>query len=321
MTAKVVVTDYTFPELTAEAAAAASAGAEFAAHQCKTADEVIEAVRGATVAVVQFAPFPAAAVDVLAPKAAVIRYGIGYDNIAVAAAHERNIAVGYVPDYCREEVADHTAAALLSCLRKLPALDASVRRGEWKAVAVAKPVRPFSETTVGFFGYGQIARNVHDRLKPFGFQFAASDPMLDEPEASRRGVALMNAETLFSSCDAVSLHAPANPETAQFVNRDRFASMRPHAVIVNTARGVLINEPDLAEALHQGVIGAAALDVFGTEPLPADSPLRDAPNLLMTPHAAWYSDAAIGRLQRLVAADIANHLAGRPLRQPVPGSI
>jgi D-3-phosphoglycerate dehydrogenase / 2-oxoglutarate reductase len=278
-------------------------------------------VRGATVAVVQFAPFPPAAFDALAPKAAVIRYGIGYDNIAVAAARERRIAVGYIPDYCREEVADHTAAALLSCLRKLHVLDASVRRGEWKAVAVAKPVRPFNETMVGFFGYGQIARNVHDRLKPFGLQFAASDPMLDEEEARRRGVALMDTETLFSSCDAVSLHAPANPETTQFVNRDRLASMRPHAVIVNTARGALIDEPDLADALHQGVIGAAALDVFGTEQLPPDSPLRAAPNLLMTPHAAWYSDAAIGRLQRLVAADIANHLAGRPLRQPVPGSI
>jgi len=320
MIAKVVVTDYTFPELTAEAAAAAGAGAAFVAHQCKTEDEVVAAVSGATVAVVQFAPFPAVAIDALAPKAAVIRYGIGYDNIAIAAARERRIAVGYVPDYCAEEVADHTAAVLLSCLRKLPALDASVRRGEWKAVAIARPVRPFSETLVGFFGYGQIARNVHDRLKAFGFRFAAADPALDDREAERRGVTLMHADELFWRCDAVSLHAPANPETTQFVNRDRLASMKRHAVVVNTARGALVSEADLAEALRDGLIGGAALDVFDAEPLPPDSPLRAAPNLLMTPHAAWYSDAAIGRLQHLVAADIANHLAGRPLRQPVPGS-
>lgn len=316
---KVVVTDYTFPGLEQEQAAARAAGAEFAAFQCRTADEVAHAVAGAKVAVVQFAPFTAAAVAALAPGAAVIRYGVGYDNIDVAACLEKGVSVSYVPDYCADEVADHTAASLLSLLRKLPGLDASVRAGDWKAVAVAKPLKGFGDALVGFFGFGHIGRLTHARLKPFGFRFAVADPMLQEHQARELGLELMDAETLFRCADAVCLHAPANPKTKFFVNAERLAGMQSHAVVVNTARGALVDEAALAAALSDGTIGGAALDVFNTEPLPADSPLRDAPNLILTPHAAWYSEGAIGRLQGLVAGDITAWLAGQPLRRPVPG--
>ncbi|WP_306120159.1 MULTISPECIES: C-terminal binding protein [unclassified Roseitalea] len=320
MTRKVVVTDYTFPDLERECAAARAAGARLRAHQCKSPGEVADAVRGADIAIVQFAELDADAIAGLAPGAAIIRYGIGYDNIDVRAAGARNHPVGYVPDYCPDEVADHTAASLLAMLRKLPALDASVRRNEWAAVAVAAPLKPFSDTRIGFFGFGQIARGVHRRLAPFGFAFAAADPALAAQKAGQFGIDKVDADALFATCDAISLHAPATEHTVGFVGAARLSSMRPHALIVNTARGALIDEDDLAAALRDGVIGGAALDVFAVEPLPADSPLRRAPNLLLTPHAAWYSDAAIGRLQGLVAQDIANHLAGRPLRKPVPGS-
>lgn len=318
MNAKVVVTDYTFPDLARETAAAEGAGAAFAAYQCKTDDEVVAAVAGADVAVVQFAPFSARAIAALAPGAAIIRYGIGYDNIDVAAARAGGHPVGYVPDYCPDEVADHTAASLLAMLRKLPALDASVRAGDWKAVAVASPIKPFSETMVGFFGFGQIARGVHARLRPFGFRFAAADPMADRGKLTSEGIELMTPEALFAAADAITLHAPATPETTGYVDAARLATMQANAVIVNTARGALIDEAALAQALADGSIGGAALDVFDTEPLPGTSPLRDTPNLMLTPHAAWYSDAAIGRLQGLVAEDIANHLSGKALRKPVP---
>lgn len=318
MQARVVVTDYTFPELQQERRAAESAGADFAAFQCRTAEDVAEAVDGAKVAVVQFAPFTAAAAARLAPGAAVIRYGVGYDNIDVAACAERGIAVSYVPDYCADEVADHTAASLLAMLRKLPAFDASVRRGDWKAVAVAKPLKSFDETLVGFFGFGHIGRLTFARLKPFGFRFAVADPMLSPYVAQEMGLELMDADTLFRNADALCLHAPATEQTRFFVDAERLAAMQPHAVVVNTARGALIDEAALAQALRAGTIGGAALDVFNTEPLPADSPLRDVPNVMLTPHAAWYSDGAIGRLQGLVAGDIAAWLDGKPLRKPVP---
>ncbi len=319
-TPRVVVTDYTFPDLDREKAAAENAGAEFVACQCKTAADVAEAVRGASVAVVQFATADAAAIAQMADRAALIRYGIGYDNIDVAAAKDRGFPVGYVPDYCPDEVAEHTCAMVLALLRKLAPLDASVKAGDWKAVAVAKPMKPFADTLIGFFGFGQIGRNVHDRLKAFGFRFAVADPALDENEARALGLRKMTPENLFRSADAISLHAPTTQETRQFVNAALLATMKDTAVLVNTSRGALIDEIALAAALTDGQIAGAALDVFETEPLPGTSPLRTAPGLLLSPHAAWYSEAAIGRLQGLVADDIANHLAGRALRKPVPGS-
>lgn len=317
---RVVVTDYTFPDLDRERAAAAAAGADFEAFQCKTADEVREALKGATVGVVQFAPTDAAAISGLADGGALIRYGIGFDNIDVAAANGQGIAVGYVPDYCPDEVADHTSAMLLAQLRKLSALDASVRAGDWAAVKVCKPMKPFAETLVGFFGFGQIGRSVHERLKSFGFAFAVSDPALSEDEAATLGVRKMDPAALMREADVISLHAPTTPDTLHFVDAARLATLKPDAIIVNTARGALIDEAALAAALSDGKIGGAALDVFEVEPLPATSPLRTAPGVLLTPHAAWYSEAAIGQLQQLVADDISSFLTRRVLRRPVPGS-
>jgi D-3-phosphoglycerate dehydrogenase len=237
--------------------------------------------------------------------------------VAAAAAH--GLRVGYVPDYCTDEVADHTAAAALSLLRKLPQLDASVRAGDWAAVRVAKPMKPFSDTTFGFFGLGQIGRAVLARLRGFNFRFFAADPGLTPAEAEAMGVTLVGPDQLLREADILTLHAPATATTTGFFNAERLATLQPHAVIVNAARGQLIVEADLAAALAAGTLGGAALDVFHTEPLPADSPLRDAPNLILTPHAAWYSEAAIHRLQELVALDITRALAGEGPRKPVPG--
>jgi D-3-phosphoglycerate dehydrogenase len=317
VSARVVVTDYTFPDLAQEAAAAQGAGAEFAGHQCKTAEEVAEAVAGADVVGVQFAPFGADAAQAVAPGATVIRYGVGYDNIDLAAAKTAGLKVGYVPDYCADEVADHTAAAALTLLRKLVPLDSSVRRGEWAAVANAKPLKPFSQTVFGFFGMGQIGQAVLARLKGFGFRFIASDPGLDVARARELGVTLTDADTLLQTADIVSLHAPGTKQTTGFFNSERLATMQPHAMIINSARGQLIVEDDLANALQNGTIAGAALDVFNVEPLPSNSKLRDAPNLLLSPHAAWFSSAAMDRLQGLVAEDISLALAGNGPRKPV----
>lgn len=317
---RVVVTDYTFLDLHREEAAAVAAGCSFEAYQCRSRDEVEHAIKGADVAVVQFAPVDDIAIAGMAENAALIRYGIGYDNIDINAAKARNFPVAYVPDYCPDEVAEHTCASLLTLLRKLTTLDASVRAGEWKAVAVAQPMKPFSETLIGFFGFGQIGKSVHARLAAFGFQFAVADPALSEKDAQNLNVKKLSAEELFRQADAICLHAPANEVTIKYVNSERLAAMQSHAVLVNTSRGALIDETALAEALINGQIAGAALDVFESEPLPDTSPLRQAPGLLLSPHAAWYSESAIGRLQELVADDISNHLAGRPLRKPVPGS-
>ena len=319
MTARVVITDALFPDLSRERGAAVAAGATFASHQCQTDEEVAVAVDGAAVVAVQFAQFGARAARSVRPGASVIRYGVGYDNIDLAAANEVGLKVGYVPDYCTGEVADHAATAILALLRKLVALDRSVRSGEWDPVGCARPLKPFSETTVGFFGLGVIGRQVLCRLKPFGFQFIACDPALSERDAADLGVQPVDAASLLEASDVLSLHAISSPETDGFLDADALRRMRPGAIVVNTARGQLVREDDLAIALEQGVIAGAALDVFAEEPLPVDSPLHRARNVILTPHSAWYSDGSIRRLQELVAEDIARALRGEPLRRPVPG--
>lgn len=314
---RVVVTDATFPDVAKEEAAARAAGAVFERHTCKTADEVAAAVRGADVAVVQFAPLTRAAIAGLAPGATAIRYGVGYNNFDVPALNDHGVKAAYVPDYCTAEVADHTAAQVLSLLRKLPALDASVRKGDWAAVAVSRPLKSFSDTTVGFLGFGRIAQEVAARLAPFGFRFLAHDPYFT---GRFPRLALTDLPTLLAQSDALTLHAPATPETTGIINATTLAQMKPTAVLVNTARGDLIDEPALAAALTRGQLAGAALDVFQTEPLPADNPLRQAPNLLLGPHAAWYSDVAVDRLQSLVADEITRALTGQGVRKPIPGS-
>lgn len=317
---RVVVTDYTFPDVVAERAAAEQQGAEFIACQCKSPQDVARAVEGADVALVQFAPLTAQAITGMAEGAGIIRYGIGYDNIDLAAAFNRGFAVGYMPDYCTNEVADHTASLMLAALRKVMQLDASVRAGDWNAVAVAKPIKPSSETTIGFLGMGRIGSMVLARLKPFGFRFLVADPQVDAARATEMGVTSVDREALFKQVDVLLLHAPATKETTHAINAQTLRTMKSHTIIVNTARGQLIDEDALAVALTSGVIGGAALDVFEKEPLPSDSALHGVPNLILTPHSAWYSDSAIVRLQELAAIDIERLLSGLGPRRPVPGS-
>ena len=315
----VVVTDATFPDVDKEEAAARAAGATFKRFDCKVPDEVTAAVKGAKVAVVQFAQLNVDGVAALAPGARVIRYGVGYNNLDINAMQAADIGGAYVPDYCTSEVADHTAAMILTRLRKIPDLDASVKAGDWAAVAVAKPMKAFSETTIGFFGFGRIAQAVARRLASFGFSFVVTDPVYD-PNASDLDVTVADFDTLLAQSDCLSLHAPATPDTVGKLNADAFRAMKPTAYLVNSARGDLIDEDDLAAALNSGDLAGAALDVFLQEPLATSSPLRTASNLTLSPHAAWYSDVAVESLQSLVADEIMRALTDQPMRCPIPGT-
>jgi D-3-phosphoglycerate dehydrogenase / 2-oxoglutarate reductase len=315
---RVVITDGNFPSFEKEASVARHAGATFETYRCSSAEEVVAAVADANVVLVQFAPLNRQALESLRPHARVIRYGVGYDNIDMAAARALGIEVAYVPDYCTHEVADHTASLMLSLLRKLPQSDASVRRGRWSAVEACRPLQPFSETTLGFLGLGRIGRAVLERLRAFEFRFISSDPALTAISASGIGVEPVTLEEVFARSDVLSLHAPSTPGTRHIVNAQRLRSMRATAIIVNTARGDLIDLTALAEALKSGWIQSAGLDVFEREPLPTEHPLRRAPNVLLTPHSAWYSDRAIDRLQASAADELRRALEGVPARCSVP---
>lgn len=314
---KAVITDYTFPTLDIEHEVLSSVGAAVEDYQCKSEEDVVAVVKGAKVVLAQFAPIGRHALEALGEDATVVRYGVGVDNIDMDAARELGVSVAYVPDYCIDEVADHTVALLLTLLRKIKVFDEGVRSGNWGAVGLAKPLPPLQKITLGLIGLGRIGRAVLERLQPFGVSFVVHDPFLSPEEASEIGVDLADLDALLAQADALSFHLPLTPETTHLLNRERLDLMKSTAVVVNTARGGLIDPHALAEALDTGEIGGAALDVFEEEPLPPNSPLRNVPNILLSPHAAWYSDDSMPMLQRLAAEEAARALQGEPLRCPI----
>lgn len=227
----------------------------------------------------------------------IVRYGIGIDNIDVAAANARGITVARVPDYGAEiEVADHAVALFLAVRRRIVSRDAQVRKGAWQ-VGQTEPIYRIAGSTAGFIGFGRIARAVADRLRAFGVtQAVVYDPYLDPatlPEWARRADDL---NELAEQSDIVSLHAPATPENRHLINADFLSRMRPTAVLINTARGQLVDEQALANALEKGTIFGAGIDVFSVEP-PVGSPLLRAPNVVLSDHNGWYSETTVRNIQ------------------------
>ena len=314
----VPVTDYTFPTLEPEQIVLAEVGATVTGFQCKTETEVIDAVQGSHVVLTQFAPVTRRVLASLAEGATVVRYGVGVDNIDLKAAAELGVTVAYVPDYCMDEVADHTVAMLLTLLRRLPALDKGVRAGRWDGIKIAQPLLPLDQVTVGLIGLGRIGRAVVQRLGAFGCRFSVFDPYLTSEEAAGLGVTLRELEQVLQEADALSLHIPLTKETRHFIDEERLALMKPSAVLVNTARGGLVDTQALVQALTEKRLYGAALDVFEEEPLPPNSPLREVEGLLLSPHLAWYSESALVRLQRLAAEEVKRALLGEPLRCAYP---
>ena len=314
---RVPVTDYTFPTLEPEQTVLENL-AIVEGHQCKTQEEVIQAVGDAKVILAQFAPITKRVLEHLGTGAIVVRYGVGVDNIDLKAAKELGVKVAYVPDYCLDEVADHTIALMLALLRQLPVLDQGVREGRWDGIQMAKPLLPLNQTTIGFIGFGRMGQAVLTRLKVFGCKFLVYDPFLNSDKAKTLGIEITDLESLLKTADAMTLHAPLTEQTRHLINEKHLALMKPTAILVNTARGGLIDPGALSHALNTGQLRAAALDVFEQEPLPLDSVLRSAKHLLLTPHLAWYSETAIGRLQRLAAEEVARALQGQALRCPFP---
>ncbi|WP_375432206.1 C-terminal binding protein [uncultured Friedmanniella sp.] len=312
-----VVTDHAFADVAHERAAAQRVGAELAVHQCSSAEATTAAVRGADVAFVNFAPMGAEQLSAMRTGATVIRYGVGFDNVDVDAAQRLGVRVANVPDYGVDIVADHAAALVLSLLRRIPFYDRGIRTSTWVLPGDAGPILSFANTTVGLLGAGRIACSLADRLRPFGFRLIADDPYADADVVAGHGLALVDRDTLLAESHAISLHLPVTPSTRHLVDRELLSHVRRGCVVVNTSRGALVDEGALAEALVEGRVGGAGLDVFDPEPLDASSPLRSAPNTLFTPHAAFYSESSLDNLQRLAAEEAVRAAQGQPLRCPV----
>lgn len=313
---RVIVTDHGFPNLRHEEEILTAMGAELVVHQCKTPADVIAAAKNADALLVQWAPVNAEVIAALTQCRVIVRYGIGVDNVDIAAAKARGIAVCNVPDYGVHEVAEHAVSLAVALTRQLPQIDARLRGGKWK-ITPDRPMPSLREMTFATAGFGRIARSAHHMIRGFGSKRIAYDPFVPADIMKMEGVEKVERDDLFTRADILSLHLPLTAETKHFVSASRLAEMKKTAIIVNTARGPLVDTVALAAALTAGAIGGAGLDVFEQEPLPADHPLIKAPSSLITSHVAWYSESSIPRLQHLAGEEVARGLRGEPLKNQV----
>ena len=264
----------------------------------------------ATGLVVQWAPITAEVLDRMPNLRIISRVGIGYDMIDVEAATARGIAVANTPSYCIEEVAAHTIAMIMTQARGLPAYDRAVRAGTWKAVD-ARPlaVRP-STTTVSVLGFGRIGSIVARGCRALGFRVLVADPYASADGIRSVGCEPVSIPDAVAQADILTLHVPLTEATRHLIDAESIATMKPGAVVVNTCRGPLVDERALADALRSGHLGAAALDVFDGEPLADGSPLRDLDQVLLSPHAAWFSPEALADLPVHAGENVIRFLAG-----------
>ncbi|MBL8814496.1 MAG: C-terminal binding protein [Planctomyces sp.] len=317
---KVAVTDYSFEALDVETAILQPLGCELVAiKEKKTAPELIPLVSDADCVITQFAPVNAEVISAMQKAKVIVRYGIGVDNVNLAAARERGIPVCNVPDYCIDEVADQTLAFVLSATRQLQPNSLTVRSGAWKLAVPLTGMKTLKDLTVGLVGCGRIGREVVRRLLAFKCRVLIYDPMLKGEVIRELGASPVSLEELLTTSDVISLHCPSTDSTRKMINGDTISKMKPGVIIINVARGDLIETEALIGALRSGHVSSAGLDVFDPEPIPKDSPLLTMDNVVVAAHIASASVLAVRKLRETVAGIVGMAIRGEKLPNIVNG--
>lgn len=315
----IVVTDSPFPSLDPAKAALARLKPELRMAKSASAEDILAVARDADAIMVTYAKLPGDLLRQLNRCKAIGRFGLGVDNIDIPVAVELGITVTYVPDYCMHEVSDHAMALLLALVRKIPLSNKLVQAGRWEMPAVV-PIHRLDGRVLGLVGFGNIPRALVPKAKSFGLKVIAHDPFVSADVLHKTGVEGVSFDRLLEMSDYISIHAPLNDKTRDLFNLDVFRKMKKGALLVNTARGPLIDEKALLQALDSGQLGGAALDVVAAEPLAKDSPLIGRDDLILTPHTAFYSVEALNELQTKCATDVARVLSGeKPIYPVKPG--
>jgi D-3-phosphoglycerate dehydrogenase len=309
---KVVITDYEYETLSWEEEALSKIGAEFVKCQCQTEQELIEATCEADAILVQYAHITRNVMAHMKKCRAIVRYGVGLDCIDLDAATDHGIMVANIPDYGLEDIADHAIALMLTVARKVTQLNQAVHEGRWD-YKLAKPLFRLRGKTLGLIGFGRIARMTADKAKAFGMDILAFDPYVDKNIADSCEVKLVDLDTVLSSADVLSLHAPVTDQTVHVINEEALAKMKNNCILVNTARGALVDEAALFNALKNGKLAGAGLDVSEKEPINPNNKLLTLPNVVFTPHSAWYTEEAQASLQQQAAQEIVRALSGERL--------
>jgi D-3-phosphoglycerate dehydrogenase len=304
---KVVLTDNIFPDLIMEREMLAKVDAELievtesanVGPECEDADAVIDT----------YEQVPAEMIENMKKCKLIIRNGIGVNTIDVDAATKKGIMVANVPTYCLDEVATHAMTLMLAVARKITKLNDSVKSGVWD-VKVATPVYSLQGKTLGLVGFGKIPRLVKAKSEPFGMNVVIYDPYVTDEQAAEAGVKKVGIEELIKTSDFISIHCPLTPETRGMFNEAAFKKMKNTAYIINTARGPVIKEDDLIAALQNGEIAGAGLDVLTSDSVDINNPLLAMDNVIVTPHAAWYSEESIVTRRRQTIESVISVLEG-----------
>ena len=317
-----MIADSDFGDVNIERAIVEDAGFRLSPHQCKSEADVIAVGRDADAILTQYAHIGAAAMDNLPQLRVIARYGTGVDIVDVDEATRHGIQVTNAPnEWCADEVADHAIALWLSAARKITNYDAGARHGEWQW-QTGEPIWRLRGRVFGLLGYGAIARLIAARAQAFGVEVWAHDPFVDADLVRSDRVRPVGLDELITGSDYLTVQAPLTPDTHHLFNDATLSRMKPTAILINTARGPIIEDAALDRALRQGTIAAAAIDDLEEEPAKQSvwkptNPLLQLPNVIVTPHAAYYSEESIHTIRAIAAEEAIRVLTGQPPRSPV----
>jgi len=312
---QVAVSDIVFPNLDRARAVLSAIGAELRLAEEPKPEAILRVAKDADALLATYAKITAEMIRQMTRCRIISRFGIGVDNVDIPAATERGIVVTKVPDYCIDEVSDHAMALLLSAVRKIPLANSLVQQGRWEMPAVV-PIHRLRGSVLGLVGFGRIPQLVAPKAQAFGMRVVSFDPYIPKDVFDRANVESVDFPQLLKVSDYVSVHAPLLPETQGLFNADAFRQMKPHAYLINTARGPIVDEAALAHALDAGQLAGAALDVMTKEP-PTGSPLLGRPNVIITPHTSFYSEESLNDLETKAAEEVVRVLKGQAPKNPV----
>jgi D-3-phosphoglycerate dehydrogenase len=318
----VVIADYDYGDVDIERTIIEQAGFELIGAQCKTEEEVIEVAHDAAAVVAQYATISARVIAELTECRVIARYGTGVDIVDVDAATRHNILVTNVPnDWCENEVADHAMALLLAVARKITVYDRATRAGTWQWQSGA-PIHRLRGSVLGLLSFGAIAQAIASRAAGFGLRITAHDPYLPAERIAAAGATGVSFDELVTESDFLVIQAPLTSETHHLFDEALLRRMKPTAILINTARGPIVDDRALHRALSEGWIAGAGLDDIEEEPAKvrdwrAENPLFSLENVVITPHAAYYSEEAIGTVRRFAADEVVRVLNGQHPLSPV----
>ena len=313
---RVLITDYIWPDLEVEEKVMGGLGAELVIAPDGSEPVLAELAGNSDAIVTCFAPVTENVLRAASGCVTVSRYGVGVDNIDVDTATELGMVVAYVPDYCMDEVSDHTISLLLALSRRLLPFNTYARTEDWGTVPLSLPVMRLRGKTLGLVGMGRIGSEVCRKARVFGMKVLVWDPYLGPDQVEAIGAELVSFESMLSEADFVSIHVPLNPETRGVIGKNAFELMKPTSYLINSARGPVVDESALTKALEEEKIAGAGLDVMESPHPSKDNPLFSMDNVIITPHVAFFSQESLIELRTRASSAVVDILSGR-----VPGNI